>query len=187
MKRRSTWTPEEFRHYLATGQEPEDTPMPAPESRDRRVSSGRCHRIIPGGRPDGLRFDSKTEARRYDELRADPAVHHVDVHPTLTLHGGIRYRPDFVVWPVRGAPWAEDVKGSRKLARSTEIVRLQRLVALHPVGVLLAVWWDANSHEWREEQPPAGSARGDTSMAPAKAQMGIAHEPRTGRDERAVT
>jgi len=59
---------------------------------------------------DGHKFDSKIEAEYYRELKADPTVLHVDVHPTVTLAGGVRFRPDFLVW--RGT-----LEGNRQLHR----------------------------------------------------------------------
>lgn len=47
---------------------------------------------------DGIRFDSKAEAEFYQLLKADPSVFHIDVHPTVTLPGGIRFKPDFMIF-----------------------------------------------------------------------------------------
>jgi hypothetical protein len=47
---------------------------------------------------DGIKFDSLAEREFYALLKADKGVLHVDVHPTLTLPGGVRYKVDFVAY-----------------------------------------------------------------------------------------
>lgn len=47
---------------------------------------------------DGIRFDSKAEAHKYQELKLDPEVVHVDCHVPVTLPGGVRFKVDFVVY-----------------------------------------------------------------------------------------
>lgn len=62
---------------------------------------------------DGITFDSKAEARRYSELkllrRADE-IRWFSCQPSFLLPGGIRYRPDFIVYDGETI-WVEDVKG----------------------------------------------------------------------------
>ena len=62
----------------------------------------------------GLRtYDSKAEAQRASgldlEIRAGLLLAWVP-QPWVDL-GGVEYRPDFLVIPVSGEPWFEDVKG----------------------------------------------------------------------------
>src|SRR5690606_32991467 len=54
-------------------------------------------------------FDSKAEGEFYKLLKASPGAIHIDVHPTVTLPGGIRYKPDFGVISARG--WTESREG----------------------------------------------------------------------------
>lgn len=54
---------------------------------------------------DGIKFDSLAEREFYALLKADKGVLHVDVHPTVTLPGGIRYKPDFCV--IRAKGWTD--------------------------------------------------------------------------------
>ena len=63
---------------------------------------------------DGIRFDSKAEARRYSELmlllRAEE-IQGFDRQPSFLLPGDVRYMPDFIVCGADGQVWVEDVKG----------------------------------------------------------------------------
>lgn len=62
---------------------------------------------------DGITFDSKAEARRYQELKLLKAAGEIDGfgrQPSFVLSGGIRYVPDFIVCE-KGKVWVEDVKG----------------------------------------------------------------------------
>lgn len=142
MSGQETWSVEEAREYFATGRKPVRN-----SGGDRRVTTGHCHRLIPV-RSDGLKFDSKTEERFYNWLCEQGG--HIDIHPVLTLAGGIRYRPDFMVWK-GGEIVVYDVKGSRKLAHGTEMQRIVKLVKLHPVGRLVLVWWDRKEGAWKME------------------------------------
>lgn len=63
---------------------------------------------------DGHVFDSKTEARRYSELKMLARAGEIKgfgLQPSFILPGNIRYRPDFIVCGADGTVWAEDVKG----------------------------------------------------------------------------
>ena len=63
---------------------------------------------------DGHKFDSKAEARRYNELKLLAAADEIlgfGLQPSFTLPGGIRYMPDFIVCDKNGIVWVEDVKG----------------------------------------------------------------------------
>jgi hypothetical protein len=62
---------------------------------------------------DGMTFDSKAEARRYNELKLlkrAGKIRWFSCQPSFMLHGGIRYRPDFIVSDGTTI-WVEDVKG----------------------------------------------------------------------------
>lgn len=62
---------------------------------------------------DGITFDSKAEAKRYIELKLmlrAGQIKSFNRQPSFLLAGGIRYRPDFIVWD-GSQVWVEDVKG----------------------------------------------------------------------------
>lgn len=62
---------------------------------------------------DGITFDSKAEARRYQELKFMQINGKIDGfgrQPSFELSLGVRYRPDFIVC-AEGRIWVEDVKG----------------------------------------------------------------------------
>ena len=63
---------------------------------------------------DGHVFDSKAEARRYNELKLLQAAGEIigfTIQPSFILEKGIRYRPDFMICGKDGRIWVEDVKG----------------------------------------------------------------------------
>jgi len=63
---------------------------------------------------DGVTFDSKAEARRYNELKLLKQAGEIrwfNLQPSFLLTGGVRYRPDFIVCGQDGRIWVEDVKG----------------------------------------------------------------------------
>ncbi|HHX37878.1 MAG TPA: DUF1064 domain-containing protein [Clostridiaceae bacterium] len=63
---------------------------------------------------DGIKFDSKAEAERYQELKLLKIAGEIQgfgLQPSFVLPGGIRYRPDFIVCDSDGEIWVEDVKG----------------------------------------------------------------------------
>lgn len=63
---------------------------------------------------DGHVFDSKAEARRYNELKLLQAAGEIigfTIQPSFLLEEGIRYRPDFMICGKDGQIWVEDVKG----------------------------------------------------------------------------
>lgn len=102
---------------------------------------------------DGIRFDSRAEAEFYQILKADKCILHVDVHPTVTLPGGIRYRPDFMVYrqmeekiplgPHRGAGrlfWEKSEVVEVKGAITQDFRRIRKLFdEFHPLGPLKVV------------------------------------------------
>ena len=62
---------------------------------------------------DGITFDSKAEAQRYNELKLlkqGGAIQWFNRQPSFILHVD-RYRPDFIVCGDDGTIWVEDVKG----------------------------------------------------------------------------
>lgn len=63
---------------------------------------------------DGIVFDSKAEAWRYDELKLllhCGEIRSFGCQPSFVIGTGIRYRPDFIVCDKDGRIWVEDVKG----------------------------------------------------------------------------
>lgn len=86
---------------------------------------------------DGIAFSSKAELKRYRELKAMRSVGEIlwfCRQPTFDL-GGVRYRPDFLVyWPEAGAI-VEEVKGK---GAPPEVIRRFRRNAkqmLHLLGI----------------------------------------------------
>ena len=85
---------------------------------------------------DGRRFDSKAEARRYEELfrlQAAGEVLWFCLQPTFRLPGGIEYRADFIVCRKDGAVVVEDVKGGK--ATKTKEYRLKKRLMLARYGI----------------------------------------------------
>lgn len=63
---------------------------------------------------DGIIFDSKLEARRYEQLKLLKHAGQIawfHCQPSFVLPGGVRYRPDFIVMDPAGLIWIEDAKG----------------------------------------------------------------------------
>jgi len=89
---------------------------------------------------DGVIFDSKSEHEFYQLLKADKSIAHIDVHPTVTLPGGIRYKPDFIIYPrlalASHYPTAIEVKGA--ITESFKILR-KLFDSHHPLRPL-QVW-----------------------------------------------
>lgn len=88
---------------------------------------------------DGIRFDSKKEARFYEQLKLRKAAGEVAYwlrQVPLHMPGGTRYVIDFLVFFVDGrAPEYVDVKG-----RETAMFRVKRreIEHLYPIKVTLA-------------------------------------------------
>ena len=79
---------------------------------------------------DGRWFQSKAEARRYEELLRLHAAGEIlwfCLQPVFRLPGGIEYRPDFIVCRASGAVVIEDVKGG-KATRTKEYCLKKRLM-----------------------------------------------------------
>lgn len=104
-----------------------------------RISLQEFKKLKPGNKfkavrceMDGIRFDSLAEKDFYALMKASKGVVHIDVHPTVTLPGGIRYRPDFIVWRQEG-PEAFEIKGVIK----TEFRQVRKLFdQFHPLAPL---------------------------------------------------
>lgn len=134
------WSCEDYRHYLATGQKPKDVKPETLSDFDPSPLSPKANKY--GAKKitiDGWKFDSEVEAARYLFLKADPEVLYVDVHPVLTLPGGIRFKADFIAWPLDSHESArvEDVKGMRP---STDFWRLKQMFDFHhPLRPLVVV------------------------------------------------
>ena len=92
----------------------QDATMTSPSKWQRH--SYRKFKNVPTER-DGLRFDSKKEAKRYDALKAlreeGEVVQFLTQAPAFRLPGGGRYVPDFLVFWTDGHVSIEDVKGMR--------------------------------------------------------------------------
>lgn len=81
---------------------------------------------------DGIRFDSKLEARRYEELKLmlhAGAIRWFNRQPSFLLTGGVRYRPDFIVCDAGGCIYVEDAKGK---ATKEFIIKSKQFRALYP-------------------------------------------------------
>ena len=91
-----------------------------------RMSASEANRLLAKSSPkpgkyrnvkvelDGHTFDSKSEARRYNELKLMKQAGEIkgfDLQPSFPLGKKIRYRPDFIVCGMDGTVWVEDVKG----------------------------------------------------------------------------
>jgi len=92
---------------------------------------------------DGHKFDSKVEAARYVYLKMLPGIEHIDVHPVVTLPGGVRWQLDFGIWGANADGTLilryEDVK-SPPTAAKTEFRRArQQFDECHPARPLNVV------------------------------------------------
>ena len=85
---------------------------------------------------DGIRFDSKKEARRYEELkllqRAGEIVFFLR-QPAFDLPGKVKYRCDFQIFWKNGVVSFEDVKGFKT---KDYIMKKKQVEALYPVEIL---------------------------------------------------
>lgn len=84
---------------------------------------------------DGIRFDSKKEAKRYRELKllvgAQEVVFFLRQVP-FHLPGGVTYRCDFQVFWANGEVSFEDVKGMRT---PLYITKKKQVEALYPITI----------------------------------------------------
>jgi len=108
----------------------------------------------------GRTHDSKMEARECAylhmlKMEQDGDVLHIDVHPTVTLPGHIRWTLDFCVWhneveeELGSSLWPEyiDVKGM--LTRDFKLKR-QLFNTHHPAAPLVCVKWARGKRELLE-------------------------------------
>ena len=84
---------------------------------------------------NGIKFPSKKEARRYEELcllqRAGEIVFFLR-QPLFDLGGGTTYRADFLIFWSDGGVTVEDVKG----VKTKEFIKAKKQVeALYPVEI----------------------------------------------------
>lgn len=84
---------------------------------------------------DGLRFDSKAEARRYADLkllqRAGEVVFFLRQVP-FDLPGGVKYRVDYCIFWADGRVTFEDVKG---MTTPMFTLKKKQVEALYPVEI----------------------------------------------------
>ena len=160
VKGQTHWSAQEAARYLATGELPVPVPVtkcpvaqvkgtkPGGGNRTvQRVTTGRHHRNIVRDPAWGNRALTGTEAAWLDAHR--DVLEHIDIHPTLTLAGGIRYTADFLGW-TGTLPTLIECKGSEALARGTDIQRIKLLCAAHPLGPLHIVVWSRKEATWRD-------------------------------------
>ena len=79
----------------------------------RKMTSGSKYHNVKT-KVDGITFDSKAEARRYEELKLLKMAGEIlnfKTQPSFRFDSGVRYRPDFIVWNADGTCHVEDVKG----------------------------------------------------------------------------
>jgi hypothetical protein len=84
---------------------------------------------------DGLRFDSKREAKRYSLLMAMKEAKTVlgfCRQPRFPLPGGVEYVADFIIWWSDGRVTVEDVKGVRT---KTYRLKKRQVEAIHHVEI----------------------------------------------------
>lgn len=84
---------------------------------------------------DGFKFDSKAEASMYLDLKSDPNVQHIDIHPKVSLPGGVTLSVDFIVWRESG-PEAIEVKGFETQDFKTKRKLFNQFHPLAPLQVL---------------------------------------------------
>ncbi len=85
---------------------------------------------------DGHRFDSKMEARRYEQLKLlirAGEVKYVDIHPVFWLASGVKYEADFLVYYSNGTIEVEDVKG---FETSDFKIKAKLFNQIHPLAPL---------------------------------------------------
>lgn len=84
---------------------------------------------------DGLKFPSKKEGQRYQELKLMRDIGTVVMflrQPSFDIPGGVKYSADFLVFWADGNVSVEDVKG----VQTKEFIRNKKIVeALYPVKI----------------------------------------------------
>jgi hypothetical protein len=84
---------------------------------------------------DGIRFDSKAEARRYRELKLLKAAGEIqwfNRQPSFVIARGARYIPDFIVCGKDGVLWVEDVKSPVTAKNSTFVLKAKLFTEQYP-------------------------------------------------------
>lgn len=71
----------------------------------------------------------------YLDLKLDPTVRHIDIHPKVSLPGGITLSVDFIVWRKSG-PEAIEVKGYETQDFKTKRKLFNQFHPLSPLQVL---------------------------------------------------
>lgn len=133
-------TPGMRRLYDAQQAPPSAVPQPLPPSAVEAVAGGtRAARASKYGNSaahvDGIRFDSRSEARYYEQLKlrvAAGAVSYFLRQVPLHMRGGTRYVVDFLEVHADGSLHYVDVKGF-----STQIFKLKRreIEATYPIKI----------------------------------------------------
>lgn len=84
---------------------------------------------------DDIRFSSKAEARRYQELKQLKLSNHIIFflrQPLFDLPGGTTYRADFIIFWSNGNVTIEDVKGFE----TTEFkLKKKQVESLYPIQI----------------------------------------------------
>lgn len=91
---------------------------------------------------DGIRFDSKAEARRYEDLKLLKAAGEIiwfNRQPSFTVSREVRYIPDFIVCDKDGQLWCEDVKSPATAANSTFTIKAKLFREHYPTIPLRVV------------------------------------------------
>jgi len=88
---------------------------------------------------DGFRFDSKAEARRYQDLKLlqqAGQVEHIDIHPRFYLAPEITYTADFMVYYKNGLIEVEDVKSPATAKKESFKIKQKLFNQLHALAPL---------------------------------------------------
>ncbi|MCI2243255.1 DUF1064 domain-containing protein [Xanthomonas sp. PPL568] len=130
--------PEGMRKLLQASQQRAATPALRPEEVEAEAAPRRNKYGNVATTVDGIRFDSKREARYYEDLKRRQSageVHFWLRQVPIHLPGGTRYVLDFLVFLSDGSAQFVDVKG-----RETAVFRLKKREVEHhyPIRILLA-------------------------------------------------
>jgi hypothetical protein len=124
------WTEEQLReHFTRGGARPLQAPDATPKPRKYRNEP-----VVV----DGIRFDSKLEARYYEQLKLRRAAGEVAWfirQPRFDLPGGVVYRADFLAVLAAGGVEVVDTKG-----QDTRESITKRKQVKHLYGVDVIVW-----------------------------------------------
>jgi len=84
---------------------------------------------------DSIKFPSKSEARRYEELKKLKLSNHIIFflrQPMFDLPGGVTYRADFIIFWSDGNVTIEDVKG---FETSEFKLKKKQVESLYPINI----------------------------------------------------